>query len=50
MAEKENKSPFKEGECLCGVPDCPGHEVVEGKISIPHHPLGNIEMEIPAKE
>lgn len=26
--------------CLCGVPSCPGHQMVEGEIHIPDHPLG----------
>jgi hypothetical protein len=39
-------SPFKAGECLCGVADCTGHEAIDGKICIPNHPLGPIEITV----
>lgn len=25
-------------ECMCGVPNCPGHQMVDGEIHIPNHP------------
>jgi hypothetical protein len=29
--------------CLCGVPNCRGHEIINGEIHIPNHPtLGNV--------
>jgi hypothetical protein len=29
--------------CLCGVPDCRGHEIINGEIHIPNHPtLGHV--------
>jgi hypothetical protein len=29
--------------CLCGVPDCRGHEIINGEIHIPNHPtLGRV--------
>lgn len=31
-------------KCLCGVKNCEGHEMKDGKISIPDHPLGPIEI------
>jgi hypothetical protein len=34
-----NESPFKEGECLCGIPNCKGHEVIDGKLTIKDHPV-----------
>ena len=26
--------------CLCGIPGCPGHEMIDGKIVIEGHPSG----------
>ncbi len=28
-------SPFESGSCFCGIPDCAGHQVVDGCIEIP---------------
>jgi|HubBroStandDraft_4_1064222.scaffolds.fasta_scaffold881453_1 hypothetical protein len=25
-------------ECLCGIPNCPGHELIDGEVSIKGHP------------
>lgn len=34
------QSPFKPGECMCGIPDCPGHQVDEnGRVIVENHPL-----------
>jgi hypothetical protein len=38
----KSESPFKAGECLCGVPKCNGHEMIDGKSEIPNHPLGHV--------
>lgn len=38
----KDESPFKAGECLCGVPNCAGHQMIDGKIDIPNHPLGHV--------
>lgn len=48
MAKEEtNESPFKAGDCLCGIPNCAGHEEVDGKISFKGHPLGDLEADAP---
>jgi hypothetical protein len=39
-------SPFKADECLCGAADCRGHEAIDGKVYIPNHPLGPIEITV----
>ena len=39
-------SPSKADECLCGVADCKGHEAIDGKVYIPNHPLGPIEITV----
>jgi hypothetical protein len=39
-------SPFKAGECLCGAADCRGHEAIDGKVYIPNHSLGPIEITV----
>ena len=26
--------------CFCGIPNCHGHEMIDGEIHIPNHPLG----------
>lgn len=49
LARTESESPFKVGECKCGVPNCPGHQVVDGKVDIPDHPLGHLVMTVPKK-
>ena len=41
-ATTEGASPFKPGDCLCGVPDCAGHEAVGDYIFIENHPLGRL--------
>lgn len=28
--------------CKCGIPQCPGHEVIGGRIFMENHPLGTI--------
>lgn len=40
----------EEGGCLCGIPNCPGHELVDGKINIKGHPTipdGEVELILP---
>jgi hypothetical protein len=37
-----NESPFETGDCLYGVPNCKGHEMIDGKIEIPNHPPGHV--------
>jgi hypothetical protein len=32
---------FEAGDCLCGVPNCNGHEMIDAKIEIPSHPLAS---------
>jgi hypothetical protein len=44
-----NESPFEAGECLCGVPNCSGHQMIDGKIEIPNHPLGHVILHEGAK-
>lgn len=34
--------PSNAAECLCGIPNCHGHEMIDGKIEIPNHPLGHV--------
>jgi hypothetical protein len=41
-APAKNESRAEAGECLCGVPNCKGHELINGKIEIPNHPLGHV--------
>ncbi len=36
------ESPFAAGDCFCGAPNCNGHEMIDGKIEIPSHPLGHV--------
>jgi hypothetical protein len=38
----QSESPFEEGDCLCGVANCKGHEMIDGEIEIPNHPLGHV--------
>ena len=33
-------------KCLCGVDNCTGHEVIDGKVSIPQHPHGHIVVHV----
>jgi len=48
MSAGDDVSPWKPGECLCGVPNCAGHEVVDGKILIIGRPtLGDVEANVP---
>jgi len=43
----DHASPFKSGECKCGVPNCAGHEVGEdGKVHIPDHPQGHLVLDM----
>lgn len=47
VKEVKNESPFKAGECSCGTSDCPGHEIVNGKITFKGHPTiadGEVEL------
>ena len=47
----DDTSPWKPGECLCGIPNCAGHKVVDGKILLEGHPtLGAVEALLPAKK
>jgi hypothetical protein len=32
------ESSSKSGECACGIPNCPGHEIKDGKVEIKGHP------------
>ena len=42
--EDDHVSPWQPGECLCGIPNCVGHRVVNGKILVKGHPaLGDFE-------
>jgi hypothetical protein len=34
-----SQSPFKPGECKCGIPNCPGHPIINDKIIVSGHPL-----------
>ena len=35
-----SQSPFKPGECKCGISDCRGHQVDEnGRAIVENHPL-----------
>jgi len=36
--------------CKCGIPQCPGHEVIGGRIFMDTHPLGPIIIERPDKD
>lgn len=38
----KSASLFEASDCLCGVPNCNGHELIDGKIEIPNHPLGHV--------
>lgn len=49
--EVPGESPFKPGECLCGIPNCAGHERVDGKITFKGHPVlpdGEYEFKPPS--
>lgn len=39
-APEVETSTEETSDCLCGVPNCKGHEMVDGEIHIPDHPLG----------
>jgi hypothetical protein len=44
----DNTSPFKPGDCLCGIANCAGHEEIDGKILFKGHPeLGDLTVEAP---
>ena len=32
---KPDLSPFEPDSCFCGIPNCAGHQVVEGCVEIP---------------
>ena len=42
MTDKEYNSLMEnldqELGCKCGIPHCPGHEVVDGKVIVENHP------------
>lgn len=40
-------SPWAPGECLCGIPNCAGHQAVNGEIHMPNHPLGYLIVTVP---
>jgi len=40
MTDKQ-KAHTEQPTCLCGIPNCKGHEIDEdGHVYIPNHPLG----------
>jgi hypothetical protein len=42
LEPKIGKDPGDAG-CMCGVPNCQGHEMINGEIHIPNHPkLGHV--------
>ena len=36
--------------CKCGIPGCPGHEVIGGRIFMENHALGTIIIKCPDKD
>lgn len=44
FAKLKRETDMKAQDCMCGVKGCTGHEVVDGKITIPNHPLGHVEI------
>ena len=47
--QDDNVSPWAPGECLCGIPNCAGHQAKNGEIHMPNHPLGYLVMKVPVK-
>jgi hypothetical protein len=45
--EDNDGSPWAPGECLCGIPNCAGHQAVKGEIHMPNHPLGYLIITVP---
>lgn len=43
----DDVSPWAPGECLCGIPNCAGHQAVNGEIHMPSHPLGYLIVTVP---
>ena len=45
-----DESPLKPGDCLCGIPNCPGHEIINGDVTVRNHPVhGNFVFKVPEK-
>lgn len=42
----DNVSPWAPGECLCGIPNCAGHQAANGEIHMPDHPLGYLIVSV----
>jgi hypothetical protein len=36
---KTTEPQKSEENCLCGIPNCKGHEVIDGKLTIKDHPV-----------
>lgn len=46
ISTETSKRDADNESCQCGVKDCTGHEVIDGKVTIPHHPHGHVVIQV----